>query len=107
MYNFGKIKNIFNTILVEGISKNDSKKKELFKEYVKAIKSDKVLNAQFIVYNNIEKRVDINENKATEFVKANIDILKKFSKKEIIEANTKLAKLLGGTIPEYENEMAQ
>jgi len=32
MQNFGKIKNSFNSLLVEAIATNDTKKKKLFKE---------------------------------------------------------------------------
>jgi len=94
MQNFGKIKNIFNTLLVEAIATKDVNKKKLFKEYVKTIKNNEILRAQFLVYNNIEKKVETNEHKATEFVKANIDVLRKYTTEQILEANKLLAKPL-------------
>ena len=61
MQNFGKIKNHFNSLLVEAIATKDEKKKKLFKEYVKAIKNDEILKAQFLIYNNIEDKSEIYE----------------------------------------------
>lgn len=109
MQNFGKLKNIFNSYLVEGIAMKDGDKKEKFQAYVKAIKENAVLRDQFMVYNNIENKAELNEHKASEFVKANIDILKKYSKEEIAEANLKLAQpiLFEQELPEYDNELSQ
>lgn len=104
MQNFGKIKNHFNSLLVEAIATKDAEKKKLFKEYVKAIKGNEILKAQFTVYNNIESRIEENEFRASAYVKANIDTLKKYSKEEIMEANTSLAKDFDIN---SENELAQ
>lgn len=91
MQNFGKIKNAFNGILAEGVvSKNDTHKL-LFKKYIKSIKESNILKTQFLVYHNLENKIEENEFKATEFVKANIEMLAKFKKNEILEANLKLA----------------
>jgi hypothetical protein len=90
MENFGKIKNKFNEILVEGVVSGNNPNKLLFKKYVKTIKENEILKTQFLIYNNIENKVEENEFKATEFVKANIELLDKYSKKEIAEANLKL-----------------
>lgn len=91
MQNFGKIKNAFNGILAEGVvSKNDTNKL-LFKKYIKTLKESDILKTQFLVYNNIENKIEENEFKATEFVKANIELMSKFNRKDISEANLKLA----------------
>ena len=90
MQNFGKIKNMFNSLLVEAMVTNDVEKKKLFKEYVQSIKTNEVLKAQFLVYDNIETKVEVNEHKATEFVKANIEVLNKYPKAKILEENNKL-----------------
>lgn len=92
MKNFGKIKNTFNEILVESLLKKDRTKKELFKQYFKLIKENKILKAQFLVYNNIENKIEENEQKAYQFIQENIEFLKQFKKKDIQEANEKLAK---------------
>jgi hypothetical protein len=91
MQNFGKIKNKFNEILVEGVVSENKPNKLLFKEYVKTIKENEILKTQFLIYNNIENKIEENEFKATEFVKANIELLDKYTKKEIAEANLKLS----------------
>lgn len=87
MRNFGKIKNIYNSILVEGMYRKDPKKKALFKKYLKTIKENKILRTQFQVYRNIESKVESDDSSAREYVKENIELLKKFKKKDIIEAN--------------------
>ncbi len=109
MQNFGKLKNIFNTLLVEAISTGDENKKKLFKEYVKTIRENKILKAQFLIYNNIEEKVETNEHKATEFVKANIEALRKYTNKEISEANKLLAKplLLEQELPNGDDNLGQ
>jgi hypothetical protein len=91
MKNFGKIKNAFNEILAEGVvSKNDSNK-QLFKKYIKTIKENEVLKTQFLVYDNIENKIEENEFKANLFLQENIALFNKYSKEEILEANNKLA----------------
>lgn len=94
MKNFGQIKNTFNEILAESILKKDKDKKDLFKQYIKLIRENKILRTQFLVYTNIESKIEENENKAYQFIQENIELLKKFKKKDIIEVNEKLNKLL-------------
>lgn len=91
MQNFGKIKNAFNNLLIEAIVRENPKGKQLFSSYVKAIKENKILRTQFLIYNNLETKVESNELKANLFLQENLNLLKQFSKKEILEANTKLA----------------
>lgn len=92
MQNFGKIKNAFSEIIAEGIVSNDESKKKLFKKYIKTLRENKALKTQFLVYENIENKIESNREKATEFVKENIALLNQFSKKELQEANLKLVK---------------
>lgn len=99
MQNFGKIKNAFNNLLIEAVVTKDAKNKQLFGKYVKAIKENKVLKTQFFIYDNIENKIEENEFKANLFLQENLNLLNKFSKKEIIEANTKLASMIND-IPE-------
>lgn len=81
MQNFGKIKNIFNEILAEGVASNSNTSKPLFKTYMKTLKENEILKTQFLVFDNIENKIEENEFKATEFVKANIELLKKIQQK--------------------------
>jgi hypothetical protein len=91
MQNFGKIKNKFNELMVEGIVSNKEENKNLFKHYVKTIKENEILKTQFLVYDNIENKIEENELKANLFLQENIALLQKFSKKDIMEAYFKLA----------------
>ena len=88
--NFGAIKSVFNEVLAEGFATKNEKSINLFKSYVKSIKESEILKTQFLVYTNIENKVEENDFKAKEFVEANIDLMNRFSKKGIIEANMKL-----------------
>lgn len=88
--NFGHIKSVYNTLLSESVMSEDKSKKELFKNYVKSLKENEILKTQFLVYTNIEQKVEKDINKASMFVKENIDLFSKYSKKDIFEANSKL-----------------
>lgn len=96
--NFGHIKSLFNTLLTESVISKDKTKKDLFKGYVKSLKENETLKTQFLVYTNIEQKVESDIPKATMFVKENIDLFSKYTKKQIMEAN---AKLLGNLEFEY------
>ena len=78
MQNFGKIKNAFNDILVESIIEKNIEKRKIAKRFIKAINESKILKAQFLIYNNIENRVDENQFSANLFVTENLNILRKF-----------------------------
>jgi hypothetical protein len=88
--NFGRIKELYNNILSESVVSKDEKSKKLFKGYIKNLKENEILKTQFLVYSNIESKVESDLTKATMFVKENIDLFSKYKKKDIIEANKKL-----------------
>jgi hypothetical protein len=88
--NFGKIKNAYNEILVESVVAKNKDKKDLFKSYVKTIKENEALKNQFLVYNIIENKVEINESKAKAFVDECMNIISKYNTKDILIANNKL-----------------
>jgi len=94
MKNFGKIKNIFNELVSEGIATKDVKSIDLFKKYVKTVKENEILKTQFLVISNIENKVESNREKATEFVKENIALFSYFDKKRMIELNNYLAEFI-------------
>ncbi len=91
MKNFGKIKNKFNDLLVEGLGNEDLTNKKLFKSYLKNLNENEILKTQFIVYDNIENYVNEDSFMANVFIDENLNSLKKFSRKGIIEANALLA----------------
>lgn len=93
MENFGKIKNTFNELLAESVvSKNDTNKL-LFKKYIKTIKESEILKTQFLVYNNIENKVDTDGVSATNYVNENLKLLDKFKTSDIIAENKKLLEI--------------
>jgi len=95
MKNFGKLKNVFNNILAEGVSENDKVKKNIFKSYVKQLKENKILKTQFDVYTRVESLIEENDFKASEKVKRILESINVFNKKDIYKANEKLVKLMG------------
>lgn len=88
--NFGHIKELYNNILSESVMSKNEDSKKLFKNYVKTLKENEILKTQFLVYSNIENKVETDVAKATMFVKENVDLFSKYSKKDIFEANKKL-----------------
>ena len=104
MQNFGKIKNAFNGILVESFTGDKESNKNLFKTYIKTIRENEALKTQFLVYNNIENKIEENELKANLFLQENIALLNKFSKKELLEANQKLANSISIENESYEKQ---
>lgn len=91
MKNFGLIKNTYNNILSENIVNKEGKNRELFKTYLNEVKNNEILKTQFLIYKNIEDKIEENESKAKEFVKESISLMDKFDKQSIIEANNKLS----------------
>jgi hypothetical protein len=104
MQNFGKIKNAFNGLLVESFVGDKESNKNLFKTYIKTIRENEALKTQFLVYNNIENKIEENEFKANLFLQENIALLNKFSKKDLLEANQKLAKAISIEDETYEKQ---
>jgi hypothetical protein len=94
MQNFGKIKNTLNDIFAEGIiTKNDSSK-VLFKKYLKLIRESEVLKTQFMVFNNIENRIDSDPHSINLFISENVKLFEKFNTKQIEKENKKLLDLI-------------
>jgi hypothetical protein len=58
------------------------------------LKEDKMLKTQFLVLSNIENKVESDREKATQFVKENIELFSSFDKKKLLESNVKLSSLL-------------
>jgi hypothetical protein len=94
MQNFGKIKNAFNELVSEGITTNNVESSKLFKKYIKAIRENEMLKTQFLVVTNIETKVETDKDKATEYVKENINLFSSFDKKKLIEANNNLSEFI-------------
>lgn len=95
MQNFGKIKNAFNSLLIEGLFKEKKNNKTLFKKYLKTIKESEILKTQFLIYNNIENKIEADSESISLFISENIKLLEKYKKSDILNENKKLIKLLG------------
>src|SRR5882757_8792444 len=94
MQNFGKIKNVFNNLLIEGIITKDASTRKLFKKYIKTIRESDILKTQFFVYSNIENKVDTDPMSISLFVSENIKLLEQFKPTDILKENEKLGKLI-------------
>jgi len=88
--NFGKIKTLYNNILVESIVNKNDENKGLFKTYVKTLNENKILKDQFLMYNLIENKIEPNEMKAKLFIEECINHFSKYNKNEILNENSKL-----------------
>jgi hypothetical protein len=88
--NFGEIKDVYNNILAENIGTKDEDTKKLFKSYVKMISENEILRTQFLIYNSIENMVETDSFKAIQYIQESIDLMSKFSKKDIDVANLTL-----------------
>lgn len=94
MQNFGKIKNGFNDLLAEGLMTKDRANKDLFGKYIKTIKESEILRTQFMIYNNIENKVESDSFTANLFVSENLRLLEKYKISDIVKENKKLITLL-------------
>lgn len=110
MKNFGKIKNAFNNVLVESIGLNDLKSKSLFNKYTKTIKESEILKTQFLIYSNIETKVDSDLNSINLFIGENFKLLEKYNHSDILKENQKLlsiSKLVKSKVEEpYDEKLA-
>lgn len=91
--NFGTIKDIYAKILVDSYineSKESDKYKKTYKNFIKMISENQILRTQFIVYKNIENGYLPSEVSASDYLKENISLFDKFTKKGIIKENEKL-----------------
>jgi hypothetical protein len=91
MKNFGEIKNRFNEIMLESVIKKDDAGKKTFGKFIKMLKENEILKTQYYVYDNIENKYFDNSADAKDYIKENISLLSKYTKKQIMEANAKLA----------------
>ena len=96
MQNFGELNHIVMEFLAEGVSTNKETNKKLFKKFMRTLKENKVLRDEFLVYNNLQSRVGGEDANISEFIKENVRLMEGYSKKQINEANTKLASLIVG-----------
>ena len=94
MKNFGKLKESFNNILAESIVKKNDEGKKIFQKYIKMLKENEILKSQYIIYDNLENGNFNDSSEALEYVKESIDVLRSYSKEDILNANKELSKLI-------------
>jgi hypothetical protein len=56
-----------------------------------SIKENEILKTQFLVFHNIEHKIETDSFKASQYVQENLDLLKKYNRKDIQYANLTLA----------------
>ena len=90
--NFGTIKDIYAKFLIDSHLKEsyDGRSRNKYKNYIKNITENSILRSQFIVYKNIENGYFSSEISAVEYLKENISLFDRFTKKDIISENEKL-----------------
>lgn len=104
--NFGTIKDIYAKFLIdsyitESKSNKKNKNKLNYRNFIKNITENSILRTEFIVYKNIENGYFPSEISAVEYLKENISLFEKFSKKDIIKENEKLGTKLIVTYKGY------
>jgi len=71
---------------------NENKLNNDLKDFLNVVKSSPILTLEYIVYKNLENKKIKDDLLATRYIDENISLLKKYTKKEIIEENNKLNK---------------
>lgn len=95
-FNFGIIKATFTNYLNES---ENLFAKELFTNFMKLIKEEAVLQAQFQVYKNLEDKHIVNENLAIKYIDENLNVIKKWPHAVLDRHNAVLAKICEGLKP--------
>ena len=94
MKNFGELKNRFNEILSESIIKKDESGRKTFGKYIKMLKENEILKTQYHIFDNIENKYFEDKSDAKDYIKENISLLSKYSRRQIVDANSKLANMI-------------
>lgn len=96
MENFGNIKDTFKNIIIESVIKKDNNGKKLFTKFIKTLKENKSLRDQYLIYKNLQSKKFDDVSIAKEYIKENINLLKRINKKDINEVTNNLLKILKG-----------
>ena len=94
MKNFGELKNRFNEILSESIIKKDESGRKTFGKYIKMLKENEILKTQYHIFDNIENKYFEDKSDAKDYIKENISLLSKYSRRQIVDTNSKLANMI-------------
>ena len=106
---FGTLKNKFTQEYINSHINEDSKGKELYKEFLNIIKESDTLKSFFVVYKNLENKTTSSEFEAGKYLDENLSVLDKFrGEKSIVNECKKLVDLLesyGVELNEQPNEL--
>jgi len=106
---FGTLKNKFTQEYINSHINEDSKGKELYKEFLNIIKESDTLKSFFVVYKNLENKTTSSEFEAGKYLDENLSVLDKFrGEKSIVNECKKLVNLLesyGIELNEQPNEL--
>ena len=94
MKNFGELKNRFNEILAESVIKKNDTGKKTFGKYIKMLKENEILKTQYHIFDNIENKYFKDKSDAKDYIKENISLLSNYSRKQIVEANSRLGGMI-------------
>jgi DNA-binding transcriptional regulator GbsR (MarR family) len=102
--NFGTLKDIFTTKLIESYSDKDSNGKELYKSFLKVLKESETLKTAFIVFKNLETKTLSSEISANEYLKESISMFDGFKGEKSLNSEIKkLTSLLENQGIEYKS----
>ena len=92
MKNFGDLLDAIYSTASKQFATNRAECSKVIKECVKTIKTDRILSDQFTIYDNLKNAV-ISEKQITDYINENINSLRRYKTRQIIESNKKLEKL--------------
>lgn len=85
---------------------NENRLNNDLKDFLNVVKSSPILTLEYIIYKNLENKKIKDDLLATRYIDENISLLKKYTKKEIIEENEKISKFItDNTIDEIKKNL--
>lgn len=91
MINFGNIKSKIHIAYAKDLVDKTNNFIDLYESYLNTIKSSPILMIQYLIFENLSKN-DMEYSESLRYIDENMNSLKKYSKKEIINENKKLQK---------------
>lgn len=92
--NFGEIKQNITEQFTQSLLKESKGSKKLFKNFIQEINKSPILKSQFVIYSNLENKHIKEESKAIRYIQENLNLIEKFTHKDLISENKKLDKFI-------------
>lgn len=103
MKNFGLIKTVFNDLMIDALVTENKVNKDLYRKFLQTLKKNKIMKAQFEVYNLLEGLdADVKEDDLNFYIKESISLLDSISRDSIIKENLKTFRPILEKMPELE-----